>query len=100
MVGRKLTICRKPTQNNPFLLPNLFATNGNMGIPMAALVKATDIMNVASANVIGPLGNVVLGFCSSRKLTEAQPFDEPSANDNRFPRNNSHNFIPRSDQNV
>lgn len=46
-----------------------------------------DITNVASLSDNGPLGNVVCDFWSSRKFTDAQPFDDPYDAVNKLPEN-------------
>lgn len=52
--------------------------------------------NVASLSDNGPLGNVVSGFWSSKKLTEAHPFDDPYDAVNKLPENWSRLFQIRN----
>lgn len=55
---------------------------------MMALTEETDMMSVACFSVSDPVGNGVLSFCNSRKLTVAQPFDAPAEAINKFAANN------------
>lgn len=68
-----------------FLLPNLFIMNGNSKLTMIDVAIGMDIINVASDNVNGPLGNFVSSFCNSTKLTAAHPFIAPNDDVSKWP---------------
>lgn len=82
-----LTICGNPIVSINRLQPYFFTMCGNNILPMMAPMNVIDITIVASLRDNGPLGNIVSGFWSSTKLTEAQPSVDPYDTVNRFTEN-------------
>lgn len=86
-IGNQPTICGIPFASMSLLQPILLTRCGNTKLPMIPPMNVIDITLVASWRDNGPLGNTVFGFCSSKKLAEAQPTVDPYDAVSRFPEN-------------